>query len=363
MKPLQLQPFALSVLQLLALALLGYGIYLIQGVIIFAIIALYLSILGRPLVRLLQRYKPLRKVNSLVAAVVLIILVSVIGGILSILVPLLIAEFAFLADINYGELLATLENEWEYFDGILSTFGIDTKAEINKLSSTIEGYASADAIAALAGSILGSVGNLAIATFSILFMTFFLLKEQHLAHQFIDKITPTKHHSKVDELTPKVKRIVTRYSFGILMQISAIFVLLAIGLSIIGVQGAVVLALFAAVFNLIPYVGPIIGAALGILLSMGQLYAMQQADPTVSVDLVNSLYGLMTLFAAVQLMDNIVFQPLIFSNSVGAHPLEIFLVISIAGTLLGVGGMIFAVPLYSIVRIVAGSIWIEWSKS
>ena len=146
--------------------------------------------------------------------------------------------------------------------------------------------------------------------------------------------------------------MVTRYSFGILFQITAIFALLAIGMSLIGVEGAVVLALCAAVFNLIPYVGPIIGAALGILLGMGQLYASGIADPSVQVNLLSSLYMLAGLFLIVQLLDNIVFQPLIFSNSVGAHPLEIFLVISIAGTLLGIGGMIVAVPVYSIGRII-----------
>jgi predicted PurR-regulated permease PerM len=67
---------------------------------------------------------------------------------------------------------------------------------------------------------------------------------------------------------------------------------------------------------------------------------------------VQSLYLLFGLFAGVQLLDNLVFQPIIFSNSVGAHPLEIFLVISIAGTLLGIRGMIIAVPVYSIGRIV-----------
>ena len=125
-------------------------------------------------------------------------------------------------------------------------------------------------------------------------------------------------------MTPQIKTVVTRYSFGILFQITAIFILLAIGMTLIGVEGAIVLALCAAVFNLIPYVGPIIGAALGILLGLGQLYAAGVADPNSSVNLVQSLYLLIGLFGLVQVLDNVLFQPLIFSNSVGAHPLEIF---------------------------------------
>ena len=137
-----------------------------------------------------------------------------------------------------------------------------------------------------------------------------------------------------------------------MFQITAIFILLALGMTFIGVKGAVVLALCAAVFNLIPYVGPLLGASLGILLSLGQLYAMGVSDPDLDIDLIQSLYWLLFLYGGVQLLDNIVFQPIIFSNSVGAHPLEIFLVISIAGTFLGIGGMIVAVPFYSIARIV-----------
>ena len=95
---------------------------------------------------------------------------------------------------------------------------------------------------------------------------------------------------------------------------------------------------------------------------MGQLYTTGLADPTITVDLLQSLYLLVGLFLAVQLLDNLVLQPLIFSNSIGAHPLEIFLVISVAGTLLGVGGMIFAVPAYSIVRIVINTVKEGWES-
>lgn len=363
MKPTELQPFALGVLQLLALALVGYGLYTIQSVILFAIIALYLSILGRPIVKFLGKFPKLDRFPTLRATAALLVILGILGSLISVLAPLVIDEFAFLTEINYNELIAGLEDEWKSLDRLLSTFGINTNAELAKFSSNIERYASADAIGAIATSVLGSIGNLAVATFSIIFITFFLLREQHLAHQFIDWVTPAKHHHKIDEMTPKIKRVVTRYSFGILLQIGAIFSLLAIGLSLVGVQGAVVLALIAAVFNLIPYVGPIIGAVLGILLSLGQLYTAQVADASVATDLLPSFYLLIALFGGVQLLDNVLFQPLIFSNSVGAHPLEIFLVISVAGTLLGVGAMIFAVPLYSIIRIVSSTVWSSWQQN
>lgn len=355
---MKLESMAKAILQLALIALGAYALYRISAIISFAIIALYISVLGRPVFKLLQERsiigKRLGATSS--AAITLFFLGTVVAILGSVLIPLLVKEFAFLGTIPYDDVIASMESEWKQLDRLLSSLGVDSKKELDNINQTLQQFASVEAISRVASGVLGGIGNLAIGLFSVIFMTFFLIREQHLAHQFVDWVTPSKHHDKIDTIVPKIKRVVTRYSFGILIQISAIFLLLSIGMTVIGVQGAVVLALLAAIFNLIPYVGPIIGASLGILLGMGQLYTAGVADPTLSVNLVHSLYALVGLFAAVQLLDNMVFQPLIFSNSVGAHPLEIFLVISIAGTLLGIGGMIIAVPTYSILRIIMNTV-------
>jgi predicted PurR-regulated permease PerM len=71
------------------------------------------------------------------------------------------------------------------------------------------------------------------------------------------------------------------------------------------------------------------------------------------VDVVQpKLMGLVVVYAITQMLDNYIFQPTIFSNSIHAHPLEIFLVILIAGTLGGIIGMVIAIPLYAFMRIV-----------
>jgi len=354
----QLQPIAKAVLQLLGIALGTYILFLIQGVVAYALIALYISVLGRPLYKLIQEKSPLGNYMGPTGSATLTMLA--IGTVFSLLVswfiPMLIEEFSFLRTIRYDMLITTLEQEMTQFSNLLVTLGIDSQAELQKINQSLQQFASVEAISGVVQGLLGSVGNVIIGLFSVAFISFFLIREQELAHTFIDYITPKKHHNKVDIIVPQIKRIITRYSFGILLQITAVFTLLSIGMTLIGVEGAIVLALTAAIFNLIPYVGPIIGATLGILLSMGQLYALGAADPTLNLDLVQGLYLLAGLFVVVQLLDNIVFQPFIFSNSVGAHPLEIFIVISIAGTLLGITGMIFAVPTYSIIRVVMNTV-------
>lgn len=350
----KLYPLTKAILQLLGLALAAYTLYLIKGILVYAVIALYISVLGRPILAFLGS---LPKVgNSLSASVkallTMVFFLLIALALASWVIPVLVREFSFLATIEYDALLRSLQEEWSQFDTVLLSIGVDTEAELEAINQSLQGFASVDAITSALNGIIGGIGQLSIGLFSITFISFFLFKEKDIAHRFVDSITPERYHNKVDAMTPQIKRVVTRYSFGILFQISAIFILLALGMSFIGVQGAIVLALFAAIFNLIPYVGPILGATLGIILGLGQLYAAGIADPAQSVDLVQSLYLLLALFFTVQLLDNIFFQPLIFSNSVGAHPLEIFLVISIAGTLLGVAGMVVAVPVYSIGRII-----------
>ena len=350
----KLHPFVIAVIQIVLIAAACYALYLIKSVVVYAVIALYLSVLGSPLMNVLQRIPKIgaKMGNSLRAAIALILIMGLAAGIATWFFPVLISEFSFLYAIEYDKLIQGLQSEWSQLDSLLLSFGINSNTELEQLNETLQSFASVDAISGALSGIMGSVGNIIAGLFSVVFISFFLFREKDLAHRFIDTITPKSYHHKVDLMTPQIKTIVTRYSFGILFQISAVFTLLAIGMSLIGVQGAVVLALCASVFNLIPYVGPLIGAALGILLGMGQLYTAGLTDPAEAVNLLQSLYLLIGLFIGVQLLDNVVFQPIIFSNSVGAHPLEIFLVISIAGTLLGIGGMIIAVPMYSIGRIV-----------
>ena len=183
-----------------------------------------------------------------------------------------------------------------------------------------------------------------------------MIREQELAHTFIDYITPKKHHNKVDIIVPQIKRIVTRYSFGILLQITAIFTLLSYRHDPDRRRRSNRFGVDRGGFQPHSVRRPHHRRVARDFAQHGTVYALGAADPNVDPDLVQGLYLLVGLFAVVQLLDNIVFQPFIFSNSVGAHPLEIFIVISIAGTLLGIAGMIFAVPAYSIIRVVINTV-------
>jgi len=144
--------------------------------------------------------------------------------------------------------------------------------------------------------------------------------------------------------------LLRRYFLGILIQTTLMGTIVTLGFSLLGVgfSHAVIIGIFSGLMNIIPYLGPLIGAIFGI--SVGTLVFLQLP---MEITYLSFLGGMLVIYVTVQLMDNVVFQPLIFSNSVKAHPLEIFIVILAAGYLSGILGMFLAIPVYTIIRVIA----------
>jgi predicted PurR-regulated permease PerM len=200
------------------------------------------------------------------------------------------------------------------------------------------------------GSILGTLGNIIIAIFSISFITFFFLKDQHLFFESILMWVPDKYTDNVTRALNSIKSLLTRYFIGVVIQCTCIMILIDIGMTIIGIdfQQALVMGLILGILNVIPYVGPWLGLFIAII--MGVASHINQEMSTVVVPLI--LYMILVEFI-VHLIDNVVFQPIIFSNSVKAHPLEIFIVVLAAGFAAGVPGMILGIPTYTVLRVFA----------
>lgn len=145
----------------------------------------------------------------------------------------------------------------------------------------------------------------------------------------------------------KIKNLLSRYFVGLLLQIFILFVIYTVVLLIVGIENAVVIAFLCALFNIIPYLGPIIGGSIMIILTMTSNLG---ADFS-AVILPKTGWVFLGLVIG-QLVDNFFSQPFIFSSSVKSHPLEIFLIIIIAGLLFGVVGMIIAVPGYTAIKVI-----------
>jgi predicted PurR-regulated permease PerM len=150
----------------------------------------------------------------------------------------------------------------------------------------------------------------------------------------------------------KIENLLSNYLIGILFQMGSIFCIAALGLTIVGVKYALTIAIFAAVANLIPYAGPLLGAIFGIAVGVSTSEFSFGGNALFFL-----ILKIVLVFVIVQLVDNLLLQPLIFSKSVKAHPLEIFLVIFAGATIAGILGMIAAIPVYTVFRVIFGELY------
>ena len=191
-------------------------------------------------------------------------------------------------------------------------------------------------------------GSAVMAFFSIAFILFYFLKEDQLFYRIIMALSPTETEKNLSNALHNIKTLLTRYFIGIIIQISIIIAFISIGLWIVGLSNALLIGFFAGIFNVIPYVGPIIGAFIGLVLGVTSSLPLELYPGMVWL-----AAKIMVVFGLSQMLDNFILQPNIFSSSVKAHPLEIFLVILAGGSAGGVGGMILAVPAYTVIRSMA----------
>ena len=197
-------------------------------------------------------------------------------------------------------------------------------------------------------SAIGILGNSIIAIFSILFITFFFLKEKKLYSNLLLALTPESKSDQIFNVMKNTKQLLSRYFIGIILQIFTITIIVSTGLSILDIKNAILIGFLAGIINVIPYIGPIIGAIIGVIIGISTNLDLDFYSQIIPLSLKICL-----VFGIMQLIDNFVLQPIIFSNSVKAHPLEIFIIVISAGTLWGVLGMIIAIPFYTLFRVIA----------
>jgi predicted PurR-regulated permease PerM len=161
-------------------------------------------------------------------------------------------------------------------------------------------------------------------------------------------VVPKKHHKATHTIIEDSKELLKRYFIGVLAEVFSVMLLISLGLWILGIKNALLVGFFGGIMNIIPYLGPILGSAMGIIIGLTATLSGGEYAQLLPV-----FIKLLSVFVAVQLIDNNILVPLIYSKSVKSHPLEIFLVIVMGGSLAGFLGMLLAVPVYTILRVIA----------
>lgn len=339
---------------IVAIALLGYFLYKIQSVLAYLAIAAVVALIGRPIVLFLRR--KLKFPNTLAVVLTMVLMVGVIAGIVALFVPLLSEQGKNLSLLNIDSLQKSLNTLYlqitEYFGAspqVVEEVIKETDIEKNILDGLDISF-----IPNFLNSFLDVLSTASIGLFSVLFISFFFLKDSKLFQRGILAFVPTNKESGTVKSIDKINNLLSRYFVGLLFQIFILFVIYTVVLLLVGIENAIVIAFLCALFNIIPYVGPIIGGVIMIVLTMTSNLGMDFS----SVILPKTGYVLIGLVIG-QLVDNFFSQPFIFSNSVKSHPLEIFLIIIIAGLLFGVVGMIVAVPGYTVIKVILKEFFAE----
>lgn len=195
-------------------------------------------------------------------------------------------------------------------------------------------------------SLLSLTGNIFVGLLAVLFITFFLLYEKGIYRKYFISLIPNRYFEVSIAAVSKIEKLLSNYLLGLLLQMLSIFSIAAFGLLVGGVEYAVTIAVFAALANLIPFLGSFLGATFGLLVAISTNAGLSESQ-----DYLILIVKILTVFGVVQLTDNLFLQPIIFSKSVKAHPLEIFLIVFVGANIAGPLGMVAAIPAYTIFRV------------
>ena len=334
----------------LGICLILFFLYKIQSVIIYIAIAAVTSLIGRPIVLFLRR--KLKFNNTLAVIITMALFIGLLLGLIRMFIPLVVEQGQNLSLLDIDELQKNAENLYSEIITYFDLRKVDVEESIKE--SGVLSKLDYSLIPNFLNLIIGGLGNSLIGLFSVLFISFFFLKDSRLFENGIITFIPKSKESRWNKSSEKIKDLLSRYFVGLIFQILILFVIYTIVLLIFGIDNAIVIAFLCALLNLIPYVGPLVSGALMIVLTMSSNLGESFSD----VILPKTSY-VMIGFVIAQLVDNFFSQPIIFSKSVKSHPLEIFLVIIIAGLLFGIVGMIVAVPTYTATKVILKEFFYE----
>ena len=332
-----------SIIILSTVALIILLLFKIRLGLLYVFISIILTLIITPFNKLLKN--KLKMGNSLSSLLSLTMLISFLSLLIVLFVPVLTKQGRNLSLLNTSEfrekIQSTITGLKDYFENQNISI-LDFISDLNIISEIDFSF-----VTKLFNSIISQIGSFSIGVLSVMFITFFLLKDGNIIFNKIIKLFPKKHVNKLSKSFIKIEDLLTRYFIGVSLQILILFSFYLALLLIIGIENAFAIAFICAILNIIPYLGPLISIILMIILSV-----TSSLDIFLINDFITNSFWLFTGFVFIQLIDNFLLQPYIFSSSVKSHPLEVFIVIISAGLLFGIFGLIIAIPVYTTLKVI-----------
>lgn len=334
---------------LIAAAIVIAIVYYFFSIFMYVAISAVIMLISDPLVNKLSNFsiskRNIKIPRAFSAVIIIILFITLISSIIISLVPLINKQINSLSYLDISHLKDNFYHLINKLDEIFqSLYPNEHRNVLEFFQEKIVSIFNPKNITDTIGNTLLYTGNIFIALFSIIFISFFFIKDKELIKQKIFLLIPDTEKNSVSTIIKNCKETLSRYFIGLLIQLVCIFICNYIGLSVMGINNALLIATISAILNIIPYIGPLMGMVFAFFIVTASYLSPEFSLTSIYIKTYIIMIG-------TQLLDNFVFQPLIFSRSIKAHPLEIFLVVIAAGMLYGVLGMLIAIPAYSVIRI------------
>lgn len=341
-----------NIFWIIGLTVLALVVYYFSNIVAFVLIALVLSMLGRPIVVFYRKHLAIGRFRlgpSAAAALTIITFYAMLAGVLLLFVPTIVAQARTLAAVDYQALGENFRPFFFNIDLQLHQIGFLAPDESLALETqkALTNWFKPALVGNFIGKFLGVAGNVAVTFASVTFILFFFLQDNRLFTGILNAIVPDKLEKKVHTAVNDSSELLTRYFRGLLIQLLVFSMLSTLLLWIFGVKNAVLIGSFGGVFNIIPYIGPLLGMVFGVFITIS---SGLDADLALMLPMILKVIA---TFIIVQVIDNNFVGPLIMSKSVQAHPLEIFIVTLAAAQIGGVVGMVIGVPVFTVLRVIA----------
>lgn len=308
------------------------------------IIAIFFPVLISGLVYYILR-KPVRFLSNYLPKVISILLVFTLAiGILS-------TFFYFAGSMlgsDIGNLTKSFPEKVEEFTAESEKAMEDSKLEVvdpQQLKNKALAYLSKIS-ENLGENVMTAVSLLtSIATVLVVvpFLVFFFLKDEEKLRPYIIKLIPNEHENEGNKILKDIDKTLFTYVTGQFIIALVDGVLMYIGYKIIGLDYALILAIFTMFFTVVPFLGPILGVIPALFVALSTSPAM--------------LLKVLILLLVVQQLEGNFVTPHVMGKKLNLHPITVILLLIAAGSLYGFIGILIAIPLYSVIKIVIKDVW------
>lgn len=332
-----------------------------RDVIVYMLMAGVVALIGRPVMDLLNRIKIRGKglPQWFYAIVTIIVILALFLSAVTLLVPIIagIAKDISMANIESAahSAVSALQDLNAFLRDTFPSLGNDFRIEKAILGGVKE-FTDVSAFSSFFSSAASFIASFGIGLFAVMFISFFFLKDNNLFPDIIAALVPDRHEANAREAYRDIEHLLSRYFVGLIIEMAGVAAVDFIGLVFvarIGFNAAIGIAFICGVMNIIPYVGPWLGGGIGALLALTMKYVCMDGSG-LDVSFWVFVLILVGIFWAAQIIDNYIFQPIVYSSSIKANPLEIFIVMLMAGHIGGIIGMLVAIPCYTVLRVIGG---------